>query len=183
MTGFLISTTTNVRRSALEDLARFCRLYRVPAITITKATHYKVTVAASTMPEGRFRPDDLPALQSFAEQSVLTTATQKGRMKVLPVRVTVWGLTREEARALGNRIAGWFPPLDSFAFGHPEEEADRAAARQVRPPRSASARSAQHFVAALPLVDQVRVRHPAPIDLAAERRKRRRDDPWNGGAA
>lgn len=168
MTGFLIANQPTIRRSALEDLTRFCRMYRVPAITITKATHYKVVADAATMPDGRFRPDDLPALQSFAEQAVLTTATQKGRMKVLPVRVTVWGLTREEARALGNRIAGWFPPLDSFAFGRPEEAADRAAARQVRPP----------------LVDQVRTRHPLPIDLAAERRKRRRtNDPWGGGAA
>lgn len=173
MTGFLISSTTTVRQSALKRLHGYCQRYGLPVITITKATHYKVIVEAATMPDGQFRRADLPALQSFAEQAVLTTRTGKGRMKALPVRLTVWGLRREEARALGNRIAGWFPPLDRFAFGNPEEEADRRAARQVRPPKKA-----------MPLVDQEQTRHSLPIDLAAERRKRRMpDDPRGGSAA
>lgn len=88
----------------LREYRRWCTASQVPAVIVTRATHWIVTVDAGPLPAGRLEGDDLAWLRSRGAAYLEGSASAAPRVKAAPGRVAIYGLHEAAAHALADEI-------------------------------------------------------------------------------
>lgn len=112
--GYLVKAGPNVDRVAWKEYRAWCTRRGVPCVTVNRAKYWKVECDAFTLPRRRFDEIDRVWLADTAGGYLEDAPSAHPRVKALPARMIVYGLTLERARQLAAAIVDRFPPLAEY---------------------------------------------------------------------